>query len=263
MPEQRYVSDELSHFVGKGKTAEEQYELLLKILGKGWLTHPPHNPNISGNIRVNPDAKMSTNEMYVPEVVCFCDIPPADIGLHVAKYGPFGLSFPKKFVAALGGAPVFYVPVDGLVAITKPIEEIVKQSRENPTTTGFREFHEYVERRAYLDRMFGEFHKVMTTARAAVDDHMRRRKGGVSEEWIRLNNVESFLDFHLFAYIKAFEHLLRDDSTKNYYLEREWRVVGNMKFSLTDVVRIFLPRTFAARFRENVPGYHGQLTFVD
>ena len=42
---QRYVSSELSHFVGKDKTEEEQqYQLLLHILKTGWLLHAPFDP---------------------------------------------------------------------------------------------------------------------------------------------------------------------------------------------------------------------------
>jgi hypothetical protein len=38
---QRYVSSELSHFVGKGKSEEDQYRLLLEILRTGLLMHKP------------------------------------------------------------------------------------------------------------------------------------------------------------------------------------------------------------------------------
>ncbi len=42
---QRYVSDELTHFVGRQSTStdDEKYGLLLKILRSGWLTHIPHD----------------------------------------------------------------------------------------------------------------------------------------------------------------------------------------------------------------------------
>ena len=36
-PEAGYVSRELTHFVGRGRREEEQYELLLKIVRSGWL----------------------------------------------------------------------------------------------------------------------------------------------------------------------------------------------------------------------------------
>jgi hypothetical protein len=72
-----YVSDELAHFVGREADDDRaRYELLVdRILRPGQLLHPPHDPSYSGNITINLDASISNNEMYVPQVVCFCDIP--------------------------------------------------------------------------------------------------------------------------------------------------------------------------------------------
>jgi hypothetical protein len=33
---------------------------------------------------INSDAKISSNEMYVPMAVCFCDIPVGDFGIHMS-----------------------------------------------------------------------------------------------------------------------------------------------------------------------------------
>jgi abortive phage resistance protein AbiGi (putative antitoxin) len=107
---QRYVANELSHFVGRGLRAPQQFDLLVSILRSGWLTHAPHSPNVSGNLSVNSSARMSRNEMYAPQVVCFCDIPVEDLHLHTDKYSSFGLSFLKSFVAARGGGPVLCLP---------------------------------------------------------------------------------------------------------------------------------------------------------
>jgi hypothetical protein len=42
MPTQRYVSPELTHFVGRGLSEDQQYALLVNdILKAGWLMHPP------------------------------------------------------------------------------------------------------------------------------------------------------------------------------------------------------------------------------
>ena len=92
---QRYVSDDLSHFVGRGKQLEEQYQLLLEILKTGWITHPPHDSKISGNLAVNTNKPLETNEMYNPEVVCFCDIPFSQLSIHCEKYSKFGLAMSK------------------------------------------------------------------------------------------------------------------------------------------------------------------------
>src|SRR6185503_6683688 len=115
---QRYVSTELTHFVGRGKAPEDQYALLVHILRGGWLTHPPHNPNISGNVYLNPRASISNNEMYSPQIVCFCDIPVEDLEIHTDKYSSFGLSLSKDLVARQGGAPVLYLPLNAHVQAT-------------------------------------------------------------------------------------------------------------------------------------------------
>jgi hypothetical protein len=45
-------------------------------------------------------------------------------------------------------------------------------------------------------------------------------------------------------------------------MEREWRVVGNVQFTLDDVEAVFLPRKFSPRFRSDLPGYAGQVLFL-
>jgi hypothetical protein len=37
-------------------------------------------------------------ERYQQSAICFCDIPEADLTIHMGKYGPFGLAFTKKFL---------------------------------------------------------------------------------------------------------------------------------------------------------------------
>jgi hypothetical protein len=92
MPQlQRYISKELTHFVGQKLPEEVQYLKLVEILKSRWLTHPPHSPNISGNLQVNTKARISANEMYVPQVICFCDIPVDDLSIHINKYSRFGI----------------------------------------------------------------------------------------------------------------------------------------------------------------------------
>ena len=42
--------------------------------------------------------------------LCFCDIPIAELSIHVKKYSCFGLSFSKQFIIGKGGKPVLYIP---------------------------------------------------------------------------------------------------------------------------------------------------------
>jgi hypothetical protein len=46
-------------------------------------------------------------------------------------------------------------------------------------------------------------------------------------------------------------------------MEREWRVLGAVRFVVSDVSRITLPKEYAAPFRADCPDYYGQLTFAN
>lgn len=115
--EQQYVSAELTHFVGKGMPEEKQYRLLIEILESGWLTHPPHNPNISGNLSVDPSG--SVRDMYNPQVVCFCDIPIGSLSIHMGKYSRFGIAFGKPFLIGKVANPVFYVAENAVLQTSR------------------------------------------------------------------------------------------------------------------------------------------------
>ena len=48
---------------------------------------------------------------------------------------------------------------------------------------------------------------------------------------------------------------------RHFYMEREWRVLGDVRFSALDVERVVLPREFANRLRSDLPHYNGQVSF--
>jgi hypothetical protein len=73
--------------------------------------------------------------------------------------------------------------------------------------------------------------------------------------------VQSFVGL-LLAYMKFFDGKTTDEDPENFYMEREWRIYGNLEFDIADVYRVFLPREYASRFRADFPGYLGQLSFV-
>ncbi len=106
---QRYISNELAHFVGGNKsTKEKQYKVLIKILRKGLLTPTHKDPERAGYLAISLNGRISDNNMFKHCVVCFCDIPVNDQYIHMSKYGQFGLSFRKKFLIQQGANPVFY-----------------------------------------------------------------------------------------------------------------------------------------------------------
>ena len=75
--------------------------------------------------------------------------------------------------------------------------------------------------------------------------------------------VKRFLIFFVFIFMKAFDGSRLDEDPENFYMEREWRIVGNLQFTLRDVSRVLIPSAYARRFKEELPNYFGQLSFVE
>lgn len=232
--EQRYISNELTHLVGRElESYEEQYTILIKILKEGYITYPPHEKKDRNARELITQCKVdfTKNKMYVLSMVCFCDIPVCDLGIHMNKYSPFGLSFDKEFIALKGGGPVYYVPKTAAPAW--------------PVGQG-----SGVDRGDVFNRKIKECYHLLNDLSA-------------ENEWSdRAGSVQSFLDSSIFAYTKCFDHTLMDRHNDNYYFEREWRVIGNLKFNIRDVRRIIIPENYAVRFRKDFPDYCGQLTFA-
>jgi len=246
MSYQRYVSNELAHFLGRSLSSDdERYALLIKVIKSGWITHPPHNPNISGNLLIEPNKKISENEMFNPEMICFCDIPINYLDIHMMKYSYFGISFSKQYLVENGATPLLYLPKESKVSVYK--------------TENFNHYLEKVNKSEYFDKMIKEYHELMSLFECLVDEKFQTI--GVSEESKRVRDLRRFLDFHLLSYLKFFDHKKSDDDPDNYYMEREWRVIGNLNFSISDIQRVILPKQYSDKFHADVPEYSGDLIF--
>ncbi len=78
-----------------------------------------------------------------------------------------------------------------------------------------------------------------------------------------ITDLNWFFNYSIFSYLKFFDQSLSEDDPENYYFEREWRVLGEVKFDIKDVRRVLLPEEYAKRFREDLPDYYGQITFLE
>ncbi len=240
MPTQRYVSPELTHFVGKGLSEDQQYSLLVNdILKAGWLMHPPidgrqPNEGLSGSPLVGgshtPD--VDATEAAYWQGICFCDIPVTDLEIHMNKYSRFGLSFLKPFLVDKGANPVLYV-ANNSQALSFGLP-------------GSRSRDEVWSRR-----------KVFKGNIELFEDYRRKMRGTFPI------TLDFFLDMLVFSFIKFFDDSTSDEDEANVYMEREWRVLGDVNFALADVHRVFMPERYADRFRADLPNYIGQLTFSD
>ena len=107
MSAQSYISDELTHCVGRAKpNDDERYALLVEILRTGWL-----KPSLGPGFVMFSDGqkRLSTNEAITCTMLCFCDIPLEHLALHMQKYSPFGIAFSKKMLLDRGATQVYYV----------------------------------------------------------------------------------------------------------------------------------------------------------
>ena len=233
-----YVSDELTHFVGRSiKSQEERYALLLKILREGRLICKEGT-----GLVIDPFTKFTTNKMIRPDGVCFCDIPLRGLGIHMRKYSQFGLAFPKSFLLELGANPVFYIANNSKLRLW--------------TIAGKKAVFFTEDRAAFFDRQFSEFYDCMREVKFFLQV---RRKNPLQPDPLatRLERLELFLS-SFFGYCKCFDASRAEDHEENFYMEREWRLRSKLAFKIGDVCRVILPRSFVQRFRRDFPGFTGK-----
>ncbi len=174
-------------------------------------------------------------------------------------------------VVRQGGAPVYYLPRDARVRTPKRLSrERADQLAEKGLRVGRasiereEEDWETTTKAEYFDKMLQRYSKVMSLFSELINKTSAVRDG---EENLRhyqdLTDFRLFLDFHVFSYLKFFDHALLDHHPDNYYFEREWRIVGSLRFSVDDILRVFMPKEYAKQFRKDCPDYCGQITFAD
>jgi len=236
MTSQSYVSRELTHFVGRrlaeDERYDEQYELLIRILKEGWLKADPENRNElypwptedAFVLNIESVTEDVYQPAFKPHAVCFCDIPVDDLGIHMNKYGNFGLSFLKPCMIQKGASPVFYCANNSKV-IT-PLHD---------------------SRDTYFQEEFERYMRVYAAGELSVSDRTA---------------LHTFLGYYVFGFIKFFDDEAGEEDANNFYMEREWRVLGNVRFELGDVYRVILPERYAERFREDLPDYSAHLSIA-
>lgn len=259
MPIQNYVSNELTHFVGRHLNDGERFDLLIKIINDGWILHPPFIPSISGTIGINIKAS-KLEDIVTPEITCFADIPIQDLHLHMGKYSNFGLSFNKQFLVEKGANPVLYV-------VQNANDKILKDRSERDPFEWSPNYSSY--KTISRDELYKENVKKYFNFWIDIRDFLRAeelRQGQreeISKNLANLKEVNKFLIRHVFAFMKPFDASKSDDDLHNYYMEREWRLVGNLQFDISDINRLLIPKSYAKELRERLPGYSGEITYTD
>ncbi len=247
----QYISNELTHFAGRGKNPNEQFQVLLEILGEGKLMHPeilesnrqkeegppkeitdrksvPEDvPSMSFKIR----NKISSNEKYLANVVCFCDIPQKSFPIHMNKYSQFGLSFPKKFLVQKGAYPVFY--------IEKNAHHTSRQTIADRFDTEIEELY----------KLFTKFESDNPEKNEIADELSVRD----------CDRIRNFLEFYAFSFCVFFDSSLDPEHKDNFYYEREWRVYKAVAFALTDISYVVVPEGYKNQLLVKFPDLRGRV----
>jgi Putative abortive phage resistance protein AbiGi, antitoxin len=255
---QRYTSKELTHFVARACKREDgtfdqesQYSRLVKILDEGRLLHRLDAPDGPARVTFLGNGSFLGRTMIQVHGVYFCDIPAQDFAIHMDKYGSFGLSFLKSFLVKRGANPAFYIAADSVLSPDDAAAVVFRGSRSpGPLTRG-----------TLMERLIQEH--MVTDYRLSSMAFDGRSGSAVTAALATGSSVGDMIRSHFLSFCVPFDSAKTDADLENYYMEREWRVVGDVRFDLDDVFRVILPKGYAKRFRADRPNYSGQVTFAD
>ena len=230
-----YVSNELFHFVGHATPSdnEENYRKLLLVLGSGWVSAPPHRPQWDNeSYGIDHSKRLESGALIVPSVTCFCDIPVEHLDIHIRKYGPSGVSFRRTFLARHGARPVMYIPMN-----RDDWRSIYGRNLLADMEACYKSFL------SLCDEVVTDPGQEMTSTYAKqTSDPLDAREA-----------VKKLVQKHFFAFIKPFDVDLPSNDSDNYYMEREWRRLGNVKASPATVVTVLVASGFEDRLRKDAP----------
>ena len=234
-----YISSELFHFLGRSSPTDHDrnYSILKTVLETGCISHPPHEVGWGKvSYTLDLEKRLALEEMLVPTVTCYCDIPFQQLGPHLLKYGNFGVSFSRHHLTKIGARPVIYIPCrpdDWMGVFTG--HTTLKELQAT--------FHGVHEQSAALSSQSGE---------AEVTNAITTKP---TTTLSTLQKAEHTLALRVLAYIKPYESTLDDTDSRYYYSEREWRKLGNLLFEPADVIRVVVDRSFLERAKNDFPKF--------
>lgn len=264
-----YTSNHLCHFVGRSLTNDEaRFELLMKIVESGKLIANLDDPDKPQLFLSGKHSCETIGEIFEKtDCVCFCDIPDRSLSLHTSKYSKFGIGFNKTLLASKGAHPVLYIPVNHEIkeksqttTPKKPAVYFLTVLKEN---IGLISFLSLINQVNPFEKQVKAAIKLLPPEILKVFDQnvLKRMKNGQSHQMMCAQTTALT---GLMSYIKLFDESLDINDEKNYYMEREWRILNNVEFSIEDVLKVYLPnKEYTSKFKEKFPNYNGEFYYLN
>lgn len=231
-----YLSDELFHFVGHSHPDDHEanYARLLTILDDGCVSHAPHNRNWGAvSYTLDPSCDLSTESLLVPTVTCYCDIPFSCLGVHLAKYGQFGIGLTRHHLIRYGARPVIYIPVR---------QDDWSNSRGGGSAV-----------LSALEATFRGLHSQLGPLHTAAMDRSLVPAQVPRSPADAVAHLDRTLTLEVLAFVKPYNAMLQDGDQDYFYSEREWRKFGNMKFEPQDLTRVVVHPEYYERAKRDRP----------
>jgi hypothetical protein len=235
-----YTSNELFHFVGHSSPSDNEanYQVLLKVLRGKCISHPPHDGSWGVvQYTANWAEQIEDEKLVVPNITCYADIPFLSLGTHVSKYGKFGLSLPTSLLTQYGARPVTYIPM---------------------RSDDWQSIHGKTLLRDIEAKVKGFYKQVISVSK--IKETISRSLGSepqTAED--ACQQVHDMLMKDFVAFVKPFNSELPPYHPDNYYMEREWRKYGNMKFVEEQVTRVIVSVGYKDRAEKDLPEYKGRI----
>ncbi len=240
-----YLSDELFHLVGNRRPMDHDtnFETLLKVLRSCCVSaNPPEVKQGNICVTVNREETLFSEKLVSAEITCYCDIPHSLLSRHSAKYGCFGIGFNRVYLARRGARPVYYVPTtsdDRLSIHGATVLQDIHAKFEGFVRHLYDPLPEASSQRSRFLCAIPE------TPKEAIED------------------LYALLTKDFMAFIKPYDAELSVDDINYYYAEREWRLLGGLKFNYQDLSKVIVKAGYAARLREAMPEYQWHILEIE
>jgi hypothetical protein len=175
--------------------------------------------------------KIFSEELLVPTVTCFSDIPAESLKIHVTKYGSFGLSISRTHLVEWGTRPVLYWPF------------ILNDGR----------FDNSALKDIWTTYIY--FREMVVEPRKHKFSDTREIGSKPKSEDEAIDAFISSAQMNLLAYIKPFDARKPAHTLESFYMEREWRHFSHLAFMPSDVGEVVVAKGFKDRLLLEFPEY--------